>query len=303
MSRSWLLAALALPGAAHAADILEIERADASSYYTESGNYAPERAIDGKQGTAWVEGDEGSGLGAWIELHLPAEKKVTAVKIWGGDWSSWDYWNRANRPKEIELKFGDDSTQIVTLEDDKHAQTIAIEGGGKATTSVRVRLKSTYSGSTWFDTGISEIQLIGDGAAVTATASSHAKEDGDGNYEPGNAVDGLADSMWCEGAEGDGQGEWLEVSFGAPRTISKMTLINGIGSSLMLWMKANQATQLELAFDGGKTHTLDLGRPSFRPVTLDLPEVTTSKVKITVAGVKPGKEFHDLCLSEVSFSG
>lgn len=303
--RTWCALGALLPVTALAGP-LEIASATASSTYSEQPGYDADKVFDGKQGSSWVEGESGSGLGAWIELDLGGEKTVEQVRIWGGDWSSWEYWNRANRPKEVELKFSDGSAQVVTLKDEKVAQTFAIEGGGKKTSTVRLRLKSTYNGTTWFDTGISEVQLLGaskDGRIVgAATASSVAKEDGDGNYQPANAVDGLVDSMWCEGDAGDGTGQWLAVDFGEPRTISKVSLVDGIGSSMALWFKANQATSLQLAYSDGSTHVLAIDRPSFRLTTYDLPQVTTSSVKLTVTGVKPGKEFNDLCLSEVSFA-
>lgn len=283
---------------------LAISSSSASSYYTESGNYSPERSVDGKQTTAWVEGDVGSGLGAHVELELASETLVKQVRLWGGDWSSWDAWHRANRPKDLELKFSDGSTQMVTLADEKVAQTFAIDGGGKKTTSVRVRIKSTYAGTTWPDTGISEIQLFGEEEGAKVSASSEAPEDGDGNYQSGNAYDGLFDSMWCEGdKDGDGTGQWLKVDFGKARTISKISLVNGIGSSMSLWMKANQATSLRLVYSDGSSHTLEIERPSFRPTEYGIPTVTTSSVKIEIIGVKQGKEFNDLCISEVGFSG
>lgn len=297
---------LALPLTATAAQPLEIVGAEASSTYTESGNYSAERAVDGKQGTSWVEGDEGSGLGAYLTVDLGKAKNVTAIRLWAGDWNSWADWQRANRPKEVELKFDDDSTQMVTLKDEKVAQTFEIEGG-KSTQHVRIKLKSTYGGSAWFDTGISEVQLLGDGddARITGTAkaSSEAPEDGDGNYLASNATDGLLDSMWCEGDKaGDGTGEWLAIDFGAKRTFDKVTLLNGIGSSMSLWMKANQATGLKFTYDDGSSYDLAIERPSFRPATFEIPEVTTATVKITATSVKPGREFNDLCLSEVHFS-
>ena len=299
-------ALLASPSVALAGVPLPIQGAVASSTYLEQTGYTAEKVYDGKQASSWVEGDAGSGLGAWIELDLGEAQTVEAVRIWGGDWSSWDSWNRANRPKEIEIRFSDDSTQMVTLSDEKVAQTFAVEGGPKQTSKVRLRVKSTYGGTTWLDTGISEVQVIGDSAKArlvgTAEASSVAPEDGDGNYLAANATDGLFDSMWCEGDSGDGTGQWLTIDLGAPKQLGEVTLVNGIGSSMSLWFKANQATQLTFHFDGGATHVLDIARPSFRPATFDLPEVTSQTVKIEVTGVKPGKEFNDLCLSEVWFA-
>lgn len=301
-----VLSAPALLGASPAlAAPIKPAAVTASSTYVPTegtGNYEATRATDGKAGTSWFEGEAGSGLGAWLELDLGAETSVKQVKLWAGDWSTWDYWSRANRPKEIELKFSDGSTQVVTLKNEKVAQTFTVDGGGKSTTSVRLKVKSIYDGSTWLDTGISEVQLFGDvGAPATAAASTTAAEDGDGNYAAANTLDGLSDTMWCEGDKGDGTGQWIEVNLGAARSVSSMSLINGMGSSMVLWMKANQATRLALTFSDGATETVAIDRPSFRPATYTFAPHTTTKVRVTVAAVKAGAEFNDTCVSELSF--
>jgi hypothetical protein len=300
MVRALVSALLLLPTTALAAPI-PVKAATASSTFTEQGTWTPDRAADGKLGTAWVEGDAGAGLGAWLELDLGGEQQVHRIRLWGGDWRSWDEWQHANRPKEVELKFSDGSTQTVTLKDEKVAQTFDL--GGKTTSSIRLKLKSTYSGTAWLDTGIAEVQLLGTEEGEKASASSIHAEDGDGNYLAANVLDGLADSMWCEGVAGDGTGQWLDVDFGRPRTVSKLQLINGIGSSLVLWLKANTATGLELRFPDGTTEALAIPSPSFRPTELSFAPRTTQKVRIVVTGVKKGKEFDDLCFSEIRFSG
>lgn len=298
------LAATLLATTATAAPLKPTEITASSTYVpTEgTGNYSASRASDGKAATSWFEGEPGSGLGGWIEADFGADTKVTQVKLWAGDWSTWDYWKRANRPKELELKFSDGSTQVITLKDEKVAQTFAIDGGGKVTRSVRMKIKAIYDGSTWLDTGIAEFQFFGDALPTeTATASSKAVEDGDGTYLASNAIDGLIDTMWCEGDKGDGTGQWIEVNLGAPRSVSSVSLIDGMGSSMVLWMKANQATRLALTFSDGATETVSIDRPSFRSATYSFPAHTTSKVRVTVAAVKAGAEYNDTCISELSF--
>lgn len=297
------LSALCLvSGVAHAG-VIPVKTATASSTYPE-GSYGPERVVDGKQGTAWVEGEDGGGLGAWVELDLGGEHTVEALRVWAGDWYDDTSWNRANRPKELEIKLSDGHTEVVTFKDAREIHTFPL--GGRKTSTVRLRIKSTYAGSTWLDTGISEVQVVGDGKppghVATVTASSHAKADGDGTYVAANAVDQIDDSMWCEGDAGDGAGQTLTFDFGASKSVSSLTWINGIGTSLPLWMKANRATAITLTFDGGSTETLEV-KPSPRAQTLSFPARTTSKVTLTFDTVLAGKDFNDLCVSEAWFSG
>ena len=65
-------------------------------------------------------------------------------------------------------------------------------------------------------------------------------------------------------------------------------------------MKANSATAATLAFDGGATETIAI-KPSMMSQTISFPAKTTAKVKMTITAVRKGKEFNDLCLSEVNF--
>ena len=137
--------------------------------------------------------------------------------------------------------------------------------------------------------------------------STHLPEDGDGSYEPPNMWDGVVDSMWCESAEGDGTGEWVEFDFGSAQQVSKMRLGNGNGYDLMWWMKSNRVTQAQLAFSDGSKQDIVV-KNSIREQTIEFSPVRTRSVRLTVTGVKQGKEavtdpsFDCVCISEAVFS-
>jgi hypothetical protein len=301
-----LVAAAGLLLPAQAARVAPAE-VEASSYYPPEGGfqYFAKQATDGKLSTAWVEGDDGSGLGSWIKVKLDGERTLTGLKVWGGLWYSYDFWTRANRPKTIEVKFSDGSTETLDLEDKMEAQVLTFSKP-RTTSDVRIKVKAIYNGNTWFDTAISEIQLLdstspGHKAAASYAYSSKLADDGDGNYEPANLTDGVSDSMWCEGnAEGDGTGEWVEVRFDGAQEVSELHLINGVGGDFGAWMKSNRATKATLTFSDGSSRTVDL-KNSISPQTISFPATTTRSVKVTVDEVYKGKEFNDLCFSELYF--
>ena len=66
-------------------------------------SYEPENIADSKQSTVWVEGDDGSGLGAWVKLELEGEQEVKGLRLWNGNWYTHDFWDRHNRIKELEV--------------------------------------------------------------------------------------------------------------------------------------------------------------------------------------------------------
>lgn len=301
-----LCLALIVTAPAAAAKRLDVAASKASSTYPqeEQVRYDPEGISDGKLSTAWVEGESGSGLGEWVEVDLGGQREVHKLKIWGGMWYSTSYWNRANRPKEIELTFSDGTKQKVVLADKMEPQEVEISPA-RQTSSIRIEIGSVYPGSTWLDTPISEVQVFDDqsepGAAVRgATASSQLADDSDGSYAPANMLDGLVDSMWCEGTDEDGTNESITFQLAGNEQISSLQVINGMGTGLPYWMKNNRASAATLEFSDGTTQQITL-KNTMLLQKVDFAPVTTSSVKVTFTAVVKGKEYNDLCISEARF--
>lgn len=295
-----------LPTVAVAAQV-EIASVKASSTYPpdEGGSYDAGKLIDGKVATSWVEGEEGSGLGAWLEIDLGGTREIDTIKFWAGMWYSSEFWNRANRPKQIDLEFSDGSTHVCQLQDAHAVQVCSFPK--KSTSKVKAVVKQIYSGTAWPDTAISEIQVFdttADGRAPIkeVKASSVLPSDADGSYDTSNVFDGIQDTMWCEGSkDGDGTGEWLEFVFDGPTTISSLSLVNGVGGNMLAWTKANHATAATLQFADGSTHEVAFKNKFAKPETVSFPARQTSSVKVTFKGVTRGKEYNDLCISELVF--
>ena len=271
----------------------------------DNGKYDPKYVNDGKQQVYWVEGGEGSGLGSWVQLNFEGATNVTGLRIWNGAWYSYEFWEAHSRVKEVELEFSDGTKQKMELQNEKRMEEITLPKAVQAEW-VKVKIKSVYSGNAYNDTGISEVQVLDDKPAAQVkvaswTASSEYPEDADGNYNPSNVEDGLADSVWCEGDEGDGVGQWIQADFGASRKVSKLKWINGNASSFPLFMNGNRASAVTLTFSDGSTETLTGVKSSLRETEVTFPAHTTSTVKISFDGITKGKEFNDLCVSEAYF--
>lgn len=300
------LVAVGLVGAAHAKPFKAAGVTASSSYPAEEGSsYEPSKVTDGKVATSWVEGDQGSGLGSWIELDLGGSIAVKEVQVWAGMWYSQDFWARANRPKEVEITLSDGHKITCNLNDEMAMQTCDLEG--KETSSIKLKVKGTYDGSTWLDTAVSEVRVIDTQddprkAVASYDKSSALPTDADGNYEMSNISDGIQDTMWCEGnADGDGVGEWIEFQFDAPTKIANLELLNGIGGSVKYWMLGNRATGAKLEFSNGSSQTIEI-KNSGRMQTIPLKPVTTDKVRMSFTSVYKGKEYNDLCISEAYFT-
>ncbi|MCB9745482.1 MAG: discoidin domain-containing protein [Alphaproteobacteria bacterium] len=272
----------------------------------DGGNYYARNAVDHKVSSVWVEGDtEGSGLGSTLKFEFGGPKKVETIRLWNGNWYSYDFWERHNRVKDLEIRFPDGEKQTVTLKDERVVEDIKVESP-KPVEWIELRVKSIYRGTTFNDTVVSEVVFIDDAAdegieVASYKASSTYPEDADGSYEPKKMADTLLDTMWCENNKsGDGTGEWLEFDFGKSVSVSKLQMVNGNGYSPAYCLKANRATKGTLTFSDGSSQSIDI-KTLCLPQTIDFPATTTSKVRLTFDEVKAGSEFNDLCISEAAF--
>ena len=174
------------------------------------------------------------------------------------------------------------------------------------TSSVKIKIKSIYKGTTFSDSCVSEVQVLDNQpddfiTPAHMSASSTYPADGDGDYDAANMNDMLLDSMWCEaGKDGDGTGEWVEFDLGGNRNVSKLRFNNGNATSLGDNMKANRATAATLTFSDGSTQAIAI-KPTPATQVIEFSSKNTSKVRITFTTVVRGKEFNDLCVSEAAF--
>ncbi len=307
LALAFSVALLALHSTEAQAARLRVAGVTASSTYPpgEGVSYSENNVKDGKVSTVWVEGEDGSGLGSWIELDLGGTQTVTRLKLWNGNWYSWDFWNRHNRAKELELTFSDGSTQKFTLADEKVPEEISFPTP-VSTSTIKIKIKGIYRGTTFNDTCISEVAVF-DAAPeafqlpASTSDSGHLPEDADGTYDVINTWDMLNDTMWCENqASGDGTGSWIEYRFGKSVRVSKLLLLNGNAYDPTFWSKSNRATQATLTFSDGSRETVAI-KDFLMQQSITFPSRSTSSVRITFDAVKAGTEYNDLCMSEARF--
>jgi hypothetical protein len=244
-------------------------------------------------------------VGSWIELDLGGTHNVTRIVAFPGDWSGG--WAKANRPKEIEIRWSDNTTSTWTLTDDYRAQTF-VPPAAKSTSSVRFKINSIFAGTAFPDTAISEIVVYDDQADTNAAikavkASTEFPTDTEGSYFAVQAADGVRDTFWCEGNKsGDGVGDWLEFAFDAPTRITSMSICNGMCSTTDILKKGNAPSHVTLQFSDGSTQGFDLKALVPLPQKVTLVPVTTASVKMKIDAVRKGTDFDDSCVSEVSFA-
>lgn len=137
----------------------DVKDVSASSYLSEKNiKHVPDRIMDGDTTTAWVEGVEGNGESESITFTFGDLYVVSDIKIWNGYQKSEDLYYKNARTSELELEFSDGSTERISLQDMASGfQEFALER--HVTSYVKVKIVSTYDGSKYEDTVISEIEL------------------------------------------------------------------------------------------------------------------------------------------------
>ncbi len=284
---------------------IKITGAEAKSYWSAPDVSYPPSKVKDKQRKPWYEGDRGNGMGSWVLVKFDGEQPVTRVVMLAGDWTSATSWKQANRPKEVELKFSDESTETWLLEDEMVPQTFKLPKTTN-TSSIRFRVTQIFSGSAFPDTAITEIQVFddkpGEHPAKELKASTTFPTDSDASYVPVMAADGVRDTAWCEGnKKTDGVGEWLEVHFEAPQKVSKMNICTGVCQMLgTLHKDTNTPTNLTVSFSDGSSQKVTVADKSM-PQKIALTPRTAEWARVTIDAVRKGKQYDDACISELSF--
>ena len=285
---------------------IPIASVEVSSYRApEHGSkYDASQLHDSKSVTAWIENDEGSGLGSWFEVTLKESAEITSLQLWNGYWYSFNQWDYHNRIAKLEVSFEDGSKETFDLGNDKKVETVTFAKPHSGKT-VKIRVGKVHSGSAYADRiAVSEIKIFDKSPETfhkaSIKASSTLPEDNDGSYGVNNLQDGLKDTPWCEGASGTGSGSTLVYDFGAAKEITAVDVVNGNGTDFKLFMAYGSIKAAELSFDNGSTQTVEL-KPSLMPSTLSITPVKSQKVTVTLKDVKPGGKVEDTCLSEFRF--
>lgn len=138
------------------------------------------------------------------------------------------------------------------------------------------------------------------------TSSVLAPDATTSDYSGINAIDGVLETAWNEGAYGDGTGEWLELSASTPQLVSSVSIAGGYpklyrdGSDV--YYKNNRPRQVTISYDGGAQVVMlqDL-RGRFQTFTFAQP-VETTFIRITIDSVYKGANYDDCCIAEIKVS-
>lgn len=133
------------------------------------------------------------------------------------------------------------------------------------------------------------------------SASSHLGQGRSAEIRPQNLADGRRDTAWCEGAAGDGVGEWVELHFDRETKLAAVTIVNGRdrGGASDRWRESGRVRGAVLEVDGGRYRIEIADTRSPQRFTFARPPAATY-LRLAVESVYPGTRHADTCLSEVT---
>ena len=145
---------------------------------------------------------------------------------------------------------------------------------------------------------------------ITASSCLEAQEAN--SYEAGNLHDFNHESVWAEGVEGDGIGEYIIYEFpgNCPRVTTVM-ILNGYVKNDTVWKENSRVRKLRVYYNDSPVGILeledsrtlqwfDVGLLGYGPDANDSPEWT---LKFEILEVYPGTRHKDTVISEIFFDG
>jgi hypothetical protein len=219
-----------------------------------------------------------------------------------------------NHPKRFEWK-GDHWEWAFhdfepTLEDDleiqepPEQQTVHFDITDYDESSSKERLQGVYAakGGKWVNDRYRAERWDLQHSSYQVSASSELPEENGLNYKAEN-LRFWTTHAWVEGVPGDGLGEWLVIKPDKPARIRQVGIINGYASSDDLYQANGRVSALDVSVNGDKPFRVLVPDERLRstPFYFDLPasKDAVKSIKLTIAGVYPGTQFHDTAISRI----
>ncbi len=147
----------------------------------------------------------------------------------------------------------------------------------------------------------------------SVTATSNLPVYGSKTYVAENVIDGNVNTVWVEGVNGTGAGEYLEFTMDGTQKISEIVIYNGYLESYHLYNANGRVSEVLIEFGNGYVVEYVLNCDGFAsdsdepvsgyvPTVIELEEpVYANTVRITIISAIAGDSYEDTCISEIEF--
>ncbi len=135
---------------------------------------------------------------------------------------------------------------------------------------------------------------------LTASASSTLPTDTVSSYDPALVLDGDVTTAWNEGAAGNGEGQWIQLSSQTEFTFTGVSIANGFQKNDDIYLKNGRPASIRMECSDGSAWMLTnlYGYP-YDIIPLGR-KITATWVKFTIETVEAGSKYQDTCISEIA---
>ncbi len=113
-------------------------------------------------------------------------------------------------------------------------------------------------------------------------------------------ADNRPETAWCEGVDGAGQGQWIDLVLDQRARLEGLSVLPGYTKDHATWQANGRPRALEVRVDDADPFTVPLATDYRVPTLIPIPSATpVLRVRLTMSSVIPGSRWQDTCISTV----
>jgi hypothetical protein len=124
-------------------------------------SYGVSNLFDDTTGTAWVEGQQGNGVGEWITVEFETLRRVRSFVVQNGYQKSSDIFQKNNRVRQLRVLFSGGETETFVLEDKISSQFLSLRRPIQ-TYWLKFVIDDVWAGNKYTDTAITKLLINSD---------------------------------------------------------------------------------------------------------------------------------------------
>ena len=124
-------------------------------------SYGVSNLFDDTTGTAWVEGQQGNGVGEWITVEFEMLRRVRSFVVQNGYQKSSDIFQKNNRVRQLRVLFSGGETHTFILEDKISSQFLSLRRPIQAYW-LKFVIDDVWAGNKYTDTAITKLLVNSD---------------------------------------------------------------------------------------------------------------------------------------------
>ena len=138
---------------------------------------------------------------------------------------------------------------------------------------------------------------------IVSSSTRNPMGDGSGgtaHYDPGYARDGDWATAWCEGVDGPGVDEWIELRSSKSQSVQAIRVLNGYYKTERLFEINNKITRILITVDGNQEYTWDLTADMIGFQEFNFPSpVETTTIRLQMKNIATAGDAMDTLITEI----